>query len=196
MIILKNITKTYHSLTVLKDLSLTLERGQRYCLMSPSGSGKTTLLRLLMQLEQPDGGSISTTSGKAYRDLVISPVFQENRLCEAFSPLENVMISPGCSHKASQVREELERLLPPECLTRPVSTLSGGMKRRVAILRALLAPSDLLLMDEPFTGLDGEMKQQVIQYIREKQEGRLLLLTTHQEEDVDLLEGRLIHLPS
>ena len=68
------------------------------------------------------------------------------------------------------------------------------MKRRVAILRALLTPSDILLMDEPFTGLDEEIKQRVIEYIKEKQEGRLLVLTTHQDEDIALLEGTLIRL--
>ncbi len=88
MIILKDITKIYGSVTVLDHLSLILEQGRRYCLMSPSGSGKTTLLRLLMGLEQPDGGSISTVSGRPYGELSISPVFQEDRLCEAFSPLE------------------------------------------------------------------------------------------------------------
>lgn len=195
MIILKDITKAYNSLPVLEHLSLTLEQGLRYCLMSPSGSGKTTLLRLLMGLERPDSGSISTSSGRPYKDLLISPVFQEDRLCEAFSPVENIMMSAGRSRKASQIRQELGRLLPEECLTRPVSTLSGGMKRRVAIMRALLTPSDILLMDEPFTGLDEDIKLQVIEYIKERQEGRLLLLTTHQEEDVALLEGLLLHLP-
>ena len=103
-------------------------------------------------------------------------------------------LSAGRFRKSAQIKEELERLLPKECLTRPVSTLSGGMKRRVAILRALLTPSDILLMDEPFTGLDEEIKQRVIEYIKEKQEGRLLVLTTHQDEDIALLEGTLIRL--
>lgn len=195
MILLKNITKTYDSLPVLKNLSLTLEDGGRYCLMSPSGTGKTTLLRLLMGLEQPDTGSFSTASGRAFEELTVSPVFQEDRLCESFSPIENVMMTAGPFCKLSQVKWELGRLLPEECLTRPVSTLSGGMKRRAAIMRALLTPSDILLMDEPFTGLDEEMKHRVIGYIKEKQEGRLLLLTTHQEEDVNLLGALLLRLP-
>lgn len=195
MIILKNITKTYDTLPVLNNLSLTLEKGGRYCLMGPSGTGKTTLLRLLMGLEQPDSGSILTTWGRAFEDLAVSPVFQEDRLCEFFSPIENVMMTAGRFRKPAQVKWELGRLLPEECLTRPASTLSGGMKRRAAIMRALLTPSDILLMDEPFTGLDGEMKHRVIDYIKEKQEGRLLLLTTHQEEDVDLLEAKLLRLP-
>ena len=126
--------------------------------------------------------------------LAISAVFQEDRLCESFSPLENVMMCAGRSIKASLVRQEMEKLLPAKCLDRPVSTLSGGMKRRVAVYRALLTPSDVLVMDEPFTGMDEELKHSVIAYIREKQAGRILILSTHQEEDVELIGGELVRL--
>ena len=107
MIILNNITKTYGTLTVLKHLSLTLEKGKRYCLMSPSGSGKTTLLRILMRLEKPDFGSISTASGIPFEELVISPVFQEDRLFEAFSPVENVSISAAASGNRPKLKRSL-----------------------------------------------------------------------------------------
>ena len=100
------------------------------------------------------------------------------------------------SVRGSRIRWELARLLPEECLNRPVSTLSGGMKRRVAVMRALLTPSRILLMDEPFTGMDDELKRNVISYIREKQDGRLLILSTHQEEDVELIGGELVKLES
>ena len=128
--------------------------------------------------------------------LAISAVFQEDRLCESFSPLENVMMCAGRSIKASLVRQEMEKLLPAKCLDRPVSTLSGGMKRRVAVYRALLTPSDVLVMDEPFTGMDEELKHSVIAYIREKQAGRILILSTHQEEDVKLIGGELVRITS
>ena len=126
----------------------------------------------------------------------ISAVFQEDRLCESFSPMDNVMMCVGRSLKASRVRWEMGKLLPEECLNRPVSTLSGGMKRRVAVLRALLTPSDILIMDEPFTGMDEELKRSVIAYIREKQDGRILILSTHQEEDVALIGGELVRICS
>ena len=126
--------------------------------------------------------------------LAISAVFQEDRLCESFSPLENVMMCAGRSIKASLVSQEMEKLLPANCLDRPVSTLSGGMKRRVAVYRALLTPSDVLVMDEPFTGMDEELKHSVIAYIREKQAGRILILSTHQEEDVKLIGGELARI--
>ena len=83
---------------------------------------------------------------------------------------------------------------PLDTLTRPVYTLSGGQKRRTAICRALLAPFDLLILDEPFTGLDEETRMDVIQYLKRKCVGKLVLLSTHQETDVEALGGIAIHL--
>lgn len=188
MIQLEHIRKSYNGLPVLRDVSLSFQDGCRYCLMSPSGSGKTTLLRIIMGLEQPDSGSVKAAS------LTVSAVFQEDRLCESFTPLENVMMCAGRSINASTLRLEMEKLLPGECLDRSAATLSGGMKRRVAVLRAMLAPSDILLMDEPFTGMDEDLKHSVISYIKEKQEGRILILSTHQEEDIELIGGELVRI--
>ena len=187
---LKHIAKSFNGLPVLRDINLTFRDGGCYCLMGPSGSGKTTLLRILMGLEQPDEGTLEVDIEPA----AVSAVFQEDRLCESFSPVENVTMCTGRSMKASRVRWEMAKLLPEECLSRPVSTLSGGMKRRVAVLRALLTPSHVLLMDEPFTGMDEDLKRSVIAYIREKQNGRILILSTHQEEDVELIGGELVRL--
>lgn len=186
---LKDISKAFEGRPVLQNYNLVLESGHSYCLMGASGVGKTTLLRLLLGLEQPDGGVITST--RPYR---LAAVFQEDRLCEAFSPLDNVLMVTGRTLTAKQIYREMGRLLPEESIIRPVSTLSGGMKRRVAILRAVLAPSDGIVMDEPFTGLDEQTKQMVIEYIREKADGKLLLVSTHQEEDVALLGGNLIRL--
>ena len=148
-----------------------------------------------MGLEQADHGLIlADGTPQDMSSLPASAVFQEDRLCESFSPIENVAMCAGRSLKAPRIKWELARLLPEECLNRPVSTLSGGMKRRVAVARALLIPSHILLMDEPFTGMDDELKCNVISYIREKQDGRLLILSTHQEEDVELIGGELVRL--
>lgn len=205
-IIIKNLWKSYDSLTVLKNVDLTLDRDQTYCLMSPSGTGKTTLFRILMGLEKADEGIITWNVGSAFRadsdtnasrPLRISTVFQEDRLCPTFSPLENVMMvqkQPTCEPLKNEIRTAMCRLLPEECLNRPVSTLSGGMKRRTAILRALLTKSDMLLLDEPFTGLDEETKIDVIRFLQEYRNNRFLLISTHQKEDVELLKGILITL--
>lgn len=181
---IRNLSKAYNGRTVLSHLNLDFESGQTYCLMGASGSGKTTLLRILLGLEHGDEGSVvGNDSGK------ITAVFQENRLCESFSPVENIMLSAPKKFTMQQAKEELQRLLPLECLNRPVSTLSGGMKRRVAICRAVTAGFETCLMDEPFTGLDEDTKQTVIGYIKEKTRDRLLIVSTHQEEDIFHLKG-------
>ena len=174
-----------------------------------SGTGKTTLFRILMGLEKADEGDIiwnvgsgagTETDTDASRFLRISAVFQEDRLCPSFSPLENVMMvqKKHTSEISGISRDEILtamcRLLPEECLNRPVSTLSGGMKRRTAILRALLTRSDLLLMDEPFTGLDEGTKDEVIKFLKEYRQDRFLLISTHQKEDVEKLGGILLTL--
>lgn len=205
-IIIKNLSKSYGSLNVLKNVNLTMERDKTYCLMSPSGTGKTTLFRILMGLEKADAGEIVWNAGSGSgsgsdrdvsRPLRISTVFQEDRLCHTFSPLENVMMvqkQPTCEPLKIEIRTAMCRLLPEECFNRPVSTLSGGMKRRTAILRALLTKSDMLLLDEPFTGLDEETKIDVIRFLQEYRNNRFLLISTHQKEDVELLKGILITL--
>lgn len=192
-LVIEHLSKKYGDLAVLQDLCLTLDQNTCYCLMSPSGSGKTTLLRILMGLETADSGTIFTDAESSW-PLTISPVFQEDRLCPSFSPLENVQLVLKEKWPREKLIQTMMHLLPEECLTRPVSTLSGGMKRRTAILRAVMAPSHMLLMDEPFTGLDEALKLDVIRFIKENRRNRFLLITTHQEEDIALLGGVRIQL--
>lgn len=192
-LITEHLSKAYGEMDIFKDLSFTLESGRTYCLMGPSGCGKTTLFRVLLGLEPASGGSFRLES-RAGGKLPLVAVFQENRLCDSFSPLDNVLLGVKDTMSREAVYRELCRLLPEESILRPASTLSGGMKRRVAILRALLAPSCGILMDEPFTGLDEDTKHVVISYIKEKTADKLLLVSTHQEEDIPALNGELLRL--
>ena len=196
-IIIRDLSKSYGGRPVLSGLNMTFASQSPCCLMSPSGSGKTTLFRILMGLETADSGSIHFTDDTG-RTLPGRPgfsvVFQEDRLCEAFTPLENVRMTAGRSLPPEQIRKEMALLLPEESLDRPVSTLSGGMKRRTALCRAILTPSSVLLMDEPFTGLDDAMRRQAIRYLLDRLAGRLLLLSTHSQEDVGLLGGKCFRL--
>lgn len=194
---IQGLSKYFNGQAVFEDLNLEFSGSQPACLMSPSGSGKTTLLRILMGLERADGGSICWMDGGhelPASSIRFSAVFQEDRLCEAFSPVENVLMAAGRALTRDEARAELSILLPPSCLDQPVCTFSGGMKRRAAICRALLSPSQAVLMDEPFTGLDEDNRRLAIRYIRRKAAGRLLVVTTHLREDVALLGGRLIEL--
>lgn len=190
----QDIFKTYHSVTVWNGASFCLKKGRIYCLLGASGRGKTTLLRLLMELEQPDQGKIFGP-GKGN----ISAVFQEDRLCEYLDGVRNIEIvlhRSGEGEKCPAAKAEilLEYLLEPEAIHRPVRELSGGMKRRVAIARALAASSDIILMDEPFTGLDEVTRKKVIQVILNERKERTLLVVTHQEEDAVRLGAEVIRL--
>lgn len=166
----EQLCKDYDGKSVLEKVSVLYEPGHIYYLSSPSGSGKTTFLRILCGLEQADKGK-KEDGGMRY-----SMVFQENRLCEEYSAVRNVEMAIGDRHRA---RAALEELLEQDALDKPCSQLSGGMKRRVALVRAMESNSDCVLLDEPFTGLDAETRQRVEAYIARKQQGRIMIIATH-----------------
>lgn len=180
-IVLEKISKAYGKKQVLTEFSARWEPGSVHCLMAPSGSGKTTLLRLLAGLERPDGGEFE--SGDK-----IAMVFQEDRLCEEEPALCNVELV--CKSRQA-ARACLEALLPGEDLEQKVSALSGGMRRRVCLARALAAESEVLLLDEPFTGLDGENRDNAARVIREWQRGRTMVVASHEAEDAERLSGEI-----
>lgn len=169
LLTVRHMSKTYGNRKIWEDFSAVYEPGNVYYLTHPSGSGKTTLFRLLCGLEKPDCGAMEGIKR-------FSMVFQENRLCEEYNAIENVAMVTGDAVKAI---EALERVLSGEDLEKPCSQLSGGMKRRVALVRAMEADSDMVLLDEPFTGMDGETRQRAEAYIRERQAGRPILIASH-----------------
>ena len=186
-LVLEHISKAYGEKTVLQDFSHTFPAGKRTCIMGPSGCGKTTLLRIILGLETPDGGTIS---GRPAR---VSAVFQENRLFEDFSALSN--LAAVCHHGDKQVMaDHLTELGLGDSLHKPVRTLSGGMKRRVAIARAVLAPGELVILDEPFTGLDKDTKEVVLGYLKHHTQGRTLILVTHDPAERDALAEEILDM--
>ena len=187
----RSLSKAYREKTVLSDLSFSLEAGQIYCLMGTSGIGKTTLLRILMGLETPDKGSAVP---EICPESAISAVFQENRLLGYADALDNIRIAGGRRGLCCTPQEVLQNLIEPEAWQKRTELLSGGMQRRVALARALAVRSGLILMDEPFTGLDEETKKRTIQQILQFRAGRTLLVVTHQEEDVQLLGARVLRV--
>lgn len=186
-LILEHIEKRFGDKIVLRDLSARFPAGACTAIMGPSGCGKTTLLRIILGLERPDGGRVLG------RRFPMSAVFQENRLFEDFSALSNLA---AVSPKAS--REEMARHLTAlglgDSLSAPARTLSGGMKRRVAIARAVLAPGEILVLDEPFTGLDRETKGVVLDYLKTHTKGRTLLLVTHDPAEREALAQHLLDM--
>lgn len=180
-IVIEGLCKSYDGKPVLQHFSGVLPMGVVTGLMAPSGAGKTTLLRILMGLEQADNGAIHGLQG-----LRKSAVFQEDRLCEALDAVANIRLAaPACG--AEQVREALDMVGLADCAGQPVRELSGGMRRRVAILRALLAEYDLLFLDEPFKGLDRETKARVMADTRRRCAGRTVLLVTHEPTELEAL---------
>ena len=159
--------------------------------MGTSGIGKTTLLRILMGLETPDKGSAIP---EICPESAISAVFQENRLLGYADALDNIRIAGGRRGLCCTPQEVLQNLIEPEAWQKRTELLSGGMQRRVALARALAVRSGLILMDEPFTGLDEETKKRTIQQILQFRAGRTLLVVTHQEEDVQLLGARVLRV--
>lgn len=183
------VRKSYGENRVLRGLNFALEAGGMYCLMAPSGSGKTTLFRALLGLESCDAGSIIGVSAGD-----TSMMFQEDRLCEALSAVENVaLVLPGRASRR-EVRKLLSQILPATCLDQPVMELSGGMRRRVSLARAVAYPSTLLVLDEPFTGLDAQTRRQAIDFLLANRRGRTLLVATHGEQDAELLGARRLNL--
>lgn len=170
----RELTKAFGGRRVLDGLNWTIEAGELWCIRGASGIGKTTLLRLLLGLETPDGGSVHRAAG-----LRFAPVFQEDRLLPGRSALENCSVFCGAPESRSSA--VLGALLDePDALTKPVEQLSGGMRRRVALARALLAESDVLCLDEPFAGLDPETRTRAWDAVLRWREGRTLLLVSHE----------------
>ena len=177
-IVIQNLCKAYGPKQVLRNFCCTLPAGKVTGLMAPSGAGKTTLLRILMGFEAADSGSIH-----GLNSLRLSAVFQEDRLCENLTPISNLrLVAPALT--AADAAEALQGVGLADCLAQPVRELSGGMRRRVAILRALLADYDLLFLDEPFKGLDEETKAHVIADTRCRCAGRTVLLVTHDADEL------------
>ena len=185
-IVLSNLSKAYDGKQVLDHLSLTLPEGKRTCIMGPSGCGKTTLLNILCGLQKADEGKIRNLPEK------IGVVFQENRLCEHFTALENVrMVAPD---KTETAKDILSRLGLANDLYQKAASLSGGMKRRVAIARALCYDAPLVVMDEPFKGLDEETKETVMETVMDMTKGKTLLIITHDEQEAQRFADNIVVL--
>lgn len=185
---LKNITKSFENKIVLNNINVEIAEHRITCIMGPSGIGKTTLINILMGLVKADVGVVEGLDGRK-----IAAVFQEDRLCEAIDAIKNVQLV--CKKDIStKIRDEFKLVGLSDYENKPVYVLSGGMKRRVAIVRAIMAESDVIIMDEPFKGLDDESKYKVIDYIKNKTVGKTVIIITHDKEIVSSLSAELICL--
>ncbi len=179
-IILERVSKAFGERAVFTDMNLTLNG--RVCLLGPSGCGKTTLLRLIAGLEQPDSGSIIQRPER----VTFSCHFQEDRLLPWYTARENLsLFTPDPD-------TWLERILLMEAGDRYPDELSGGMRRRIALARALAHASDVLLLDEPLRELDPSTARAMLKLIDRYAGERLLILVTHDRSQGEALGCRMV----
>lgn len=180
---IEKVSKSYDGNKVLDNISLNINEGGRLCLMGKSGIGKTTLMRIILGLEKADCGSVDSSGS-------FSAVFQESTLCPWLSAADNVCIVMKKGGGAyGYVRSALAQLLDDEAVDKPAASLSGGMKRRCETVRAVLCDSSAVILDEPFAGMDENTKERTIQFILDNINGRTLIVSTHDEDDVKALEA-------
>lgn len=180
-IIIKNISKSFGEKQVLSDFSAVLPRGKCSVIRGASGSGKTTVGNILLGLVTPDSGEIQNLPA------LCAAVFQEDRLCESFSVLSNLRFAVGSKVPREELLACLRALGIADRADSPVSGLSGGMKRRVAIARALMSEFDLLILDEPFKGLDEDAIRAAAAEIKKRTEGKTVLLITHSSFEGEIM---------
>ncbi len=186
MIRFDNVTFGYQKeQPVLQGITLELPDGCRRVIRAPSGGGKTTFLRLVMGLEKPWQGTICTTQHVRF-----SAVFQEDRLLEETSVVRNVSLFSD----EDTARGLLQALGLGDVLSAMPKELSGGMRRRVALARALAHPFDVLILDEPMTGLDQAMREQCLCVIDEVVGEKTLLIASHDAYDGKMLQATEIYL--
>lgn len=186
---IENLTKYFGDTPVLEHLTLEFRDGRITAVMGSSGCGKTTMFHIMMGILKADEGSVEDFIGKK-----ISAVFQENRLMEFLTAAENIMAVQRIPDEKKALNQILIQILPEDALGKKVSEYSGGMKRRAAIARAMLAESDLIIMDEPFTGLDEKTRELVMEFIQKYRKGRTMIFSTHQEAEAELLHADRIVL--
>ena len=186
-IVVSGLCKKFGSVVALNNFDAIFKAKKTTCVMGRSGCGKTTLLNILMGLLKADSGTISGVPK------LISAVFQEDRLLEGFSPITNLrFVRPKASK--GEIMEHLDAVGLSEAALKPVSELSGGMRRRVAIARAVIAKYDLLILDEPFKGLDETTRETIVKYLKERTAGKTVIMVTHDPDEVSLMGGELINM--
>ena len=209
MINVKNLSKSFQGLSVLKDINVTINQGDVVCVIGPSGSGKSTFLRCLNMLEKPDGGNIifdgvDLTAPKTNLNLhrqKMGMVFQQFNLFPNMTVLENLICAPMMLKKTPRAEAEamamdlLNRVdLADRANTYP-NKLSGGQKQRVAIVRALCMNPNVMLFDEPTSALDPEMVGEVLDVMKDlAKKGMTMVVVTHEMGFAREVSNRVLFL--
>lgn len=177
-IVFENVTKTYDT-AVLENVTLDFAEGKITALLGTSGRGKTTVLRLLAGLEKADGGNVKLCGKVGY-------LFQEHRLLPHINALRNVRLVCGSDDEARRALSicdagALAGKMPHE--------MSGGERQRVSLARLVAFGGDIWLMDEPFSALDADTKESVINNLMPLMKERMVILVTHSGEEAALADN-------
>jgi len=190
----KNLNKSYGDNKVLINLNLNFEKNKITVVTGPSGCGKTTLLNIISGIDKPDSGEV------ILKDHSISFIFQEDRLIPDLTVYKNIEFVLKSTLTVLESKPIIEKYLDLVKLTEAKDKypeqLSGGMKRRVAVARAFAYQSDLLIMDEPFKGLDEKLKKEIIdEFLRiYNLDKRTVILVTHDMDEAMFLGDAIIDL--
>lgn len=202
----KNLRKSYGNGTaktvVVDGVSFKLRKGECYGLLGPNGAGKTTTLRLCLGLTAPDSGEITLVGRRVPQDaraarLRVGVVPQADNLDPDFTVAENLMVfGRYFGMEDDEIRLRIPKLLDFASLTAKkdahIAELSGGMKRRLTLARALVNDPDLIFMDEPTTGLDPQARHMIWDRLKNLlAEGKTIVLTTHFMDEAERLCSRL-----
>ena len=201
MLKLEKISKSFAGVSILKDISLEIEKGEIVSILGPSGSGKTTLLNLILGLTQTDSGRI-IFEGKDLTDVPMEErgfniVFQDYALFPHLNAYKN--ITYGLRNKPDiSTGEEVEELISllglEEHLDKKIDQLSGGQKQRVALARTMVMKPKILLLDEPLSALDGVIKESIKDRIKmiAKEYSLTTIIVTHDPEEALTLSDRVL----
>jgi spermidine/putrescine transport system ATP-binding protein len=203
LIEIKNICKSWHKLTVLNDISFSVQPGEFLTLLGPSGCGKTTLLRMISGFEQPSSGEIYI-NGVCVNHLPpqkrnVHTVFQSYALFPHLSVFENVAFALRCQgigndEVKQRVHESLQLVQLESLASRNIKQLSGGQQQRVAIARAIINRPEVLLLDEPLSSLDHRLRQAMQSELKHLQKtlNMTFIFVTHDQEEALSMSDRII----
>ena len=189
MIEFKHVTKNYYKLTALRDVSLTIPRGEVLGLLGPNGAGKTTLIKLIAGIVTPTQGEIVSSNGHtAWPTIGYKPerlVFPNQLAVSQYLEMVAGLCNVGRAQTDTVVLESLARVNLLAAANKQIRTLSKGMRQRLGLAQALIGDPDLLLLDEPSSGLDPEGQEEIQSYIEElRAAGKTILMSTHQLPEV------------
>ncbi len=199
MIEFKHVTKNYYSLTALRDISLVIPQGEVLGLLGPNGAGKTTLIKLIAGIINPTQGEVTPANGQlAWPTIGYKPerlVFPGNLIVSQYLQMVATLCNIGRAQMDTVVLESLARVNLLPAANKQIKSLSKGMRQRLGLAQALIGDPDLLLLDEPSSGLDPEGQEEIQSYIEElRAVGKTILMSTHHLPEVTRVCTHLVIL--